>query len=39
MALLSFENKMNRRTDFENIIDEFASFRARATHLSFCLKL
>lgn len=39
MALLSFVNKMNRRADFENIIDEFASFRAGATHLSFCLKL
>ena len=39
MTLLSFENKMSRRVDFENIIDEFASFRAGATHLSFCLKL
>ena len=39
MALLSFVNKMNKRADFENIIDEFASFRAGATHLSFRLKL
>lgn len=39
MTLLSFENKVSRRVDFENIVDEFAAFRAGATHPSFCLKL
>lgn len=38
MGILSTENNISREIDFEDIIHEFASIRAKGVYFAFCLR-